>query len=190
MYLLALPQMTRVYPLDVLKVIILRIHKDQGHLATRPLHKLLAASFSIDAPRSFVFFCIRDCRTCKLVSKRNKRVKISIPLPVEKGPFSRVQIDLIDLVGQPSSLGHTFIMVIIDCFTKYMWTYPLTSKSAEQSTFFINKWGIPGMLQTDNGSEFTNEDVTALLQDHEATLVHGRPQHYNHRARWKLPTRR
>ena len=41
----------------------------------------------------------------------------------------------------------------------------------------ISAWGIPKILQTNNGKEFTNKDISALFEENEANVVHGRLSH-------------
>ena len=181
MYLLNAETGLKVYPRNVIRTIIARVHSTQGHLTRDPLHRLMRTQMFIKVGKRLIMDVLLKCNICHSSKNGKKKAKPLIPLPVESGIFSRIQIDLINLVGQPSSLGHTFIMVIIDCFTKYVWTYPMLSKTADQCTFLINnwitEWGLPKIIQTDNGREFTNKDVTALLEDSEATVVHGRPSH-------------
>ena len=104
-----------------------------------------------------------------------------VPLPVKSGVLSRIQVDLIELTSQPSRLDLRYVMCILDCFTKYLWTYPLFRKCQEELRFFFDHWitdyGVPGIIQTDNGREFNNSEVDDLLMELLATVVHGRSRH-------------
>jgi hypothetical protein len=55
--------------------------------------------------------------------------------------------------------GFKFILITIDIFTKYIWTFPLKNKSAKELTRGMSnilKKNKPKLLQTDNGTEFYN----------------------------------
>ena len=73
--------------------------------------------------------------------------------------------------------GYKFILVLIDVFTRFVWTFPLKTLTAREmlKTF---KRILPGLklekLRTDHGSEFMNGVVNKYLAslgiDHFSTL--------------------
>lgn len=70
------------------------------------------------------------------------------------------------------------MLVVIDSFSKFMWTVPLRDKSggavvpAIRSIFVTN--GIPLILHTDNGKEFCNDLMMNMLDEFEVRHVRGR----------------
>lgn len=67
--------------------------------------------------------------------------------------------------------GYKFILVVIDCFSKYLWTAPLKDKTGNSvcnalEAIFKKDKRIPKNLQTDNGKEFYNSNVGGLLKKH------------------------
>ena len=65
--------------------------------------------------------------------------------------------------------GMTFLLTVIDVFSKVAWCVPMKNKSAASlvaalQTTFVDNW--PKTLQTDQGVEFLNKPVQALLQDY------------------------
>ena len=61
----------------------------------------------------------------------------------------------------PSSEGNSYIMVINDAFTHYVALNPVPNCNAyyEYTTLYEHwraKFGLPGILVTDNGTEFIN----------------------------------
>lgn len=70
------------------------------------------------------------------------------------------------------------MLVVIDSFTKFMWTYPLKEKAgrtavpAIRSLFMTN--GPSLILHTDNGREFCNDLMTNMLSEFEVRHVRGR----------------
>ena len=65
-----------------------------------------------------------------------------------------------------SSNQYVYILTIIDLFSKFVWAFPLVRKSAGQVVACLeNLWlteGAPLILQSDNGTEFINDEVAAL----------------------------
>ena len=69
----------------------------------------------------------------------------------------------------------------MDCFSKYCWLVPLTSKtSAMVSKALQNiftQYGCPEKLQSDNGGEFVSHVVEELCLSLKIRIIHGRPYH-------------
>ncbi|KAJ8974988.1 hypothetical protein NQ317_003177 [Molorchus minor] len=65
--------------------------------------------------------------------------------------------------------GYRYILVVIDCYSKYVWTRPLRNKTGIEVTNamkdVIRKTGSsPTNLQSDNGTEFYNRNFSALMK--------------------------
>lgn len=65
--------------------------------------------------------------------------------------------------------GYKMIMVVIDCFSKFLWTRPLKTKTGEEITRTFSdiltstaRW--PKNLQTDQGTEFYNSKFQSLMK--------------------------
>lgn len=80
------------------------------------------------------------------------------------GPNELFELDLVDLKSiSRFNYGYKYILCVIDCFTKFLWAVPLTSKSAMKTTdafksiveadLLRNK---PVAVNMDKGSEFNN----------------------------------
>ena len=81
--------------------------------------------------------------------------------------------------GEYNWIGH-----VIDCFTKFHILFPLKSKEAgkiadNMATRVFSHFGMPYLLQSDNGREFVNSVMTDLLQSWEGLCktINGRPRH-------------
>jgi Integrase core domain. len=94
-----------------------------------------------------------------------------------KGLDDLWQMDLADM-RQYAHYNKNFkmIMVVIDCFSKFMWTRPLKTKTGEEITTAFNDILACGRicvnLQTDQGTEFFNQKFQHFLKKHEIN-------HYN-----------
>jgi len=91
--------------------------------------------------------------------KGQRRIKKSMAKSiVTKRPYERIQIDTID----SSKFGNfPFTLTVIDCFTKFFWAEPLTDHSSHVCSVAFSKilkrmLMSPGLIQSDNGSEFAD----------------------------------
>lgn len=81
------------------------------------------------------------------------------------------QIDLIEM--QPYAdlnKGYRYILVVIDCYSKYVWTSPLKNKTGVEVTSkmksILNEAKYtPKNIQSDHGTEFYNRHFTNLMKD-------------------------
>lgn len=86
-------------------------------------------------------------------------------------PWSEVMIDKelgADQSGQYQSGQYYCVQIAVDCFTKWAELVPLhqhgTKCVAGAFSCMCLKWGAPDDIHTDNGTEFANAIVAALLQ--------------------------
>lgn len=88
-----------------------------------------------------------------------------------KGLDDLWQADLAEFCSYSTdNRGYKYVLVVIDCFSKFLWTYGLKSKSmTEVSTamkyILENSNGrIPKNIQTDQGTEFFNSKFATLMK--------------------------
>lgn len=80
------------------------------------------------------------------------------------------QADLIDMQNlKKYNNGYNYILVVIDCFSKYAWTEPLKSKNKEDVTHAFQhivtvSHRVPVNLQTDSGKEFYNTTFQTFMK--------------------------
>lgn len=80
------------------------------------------------------------------------------------------QADLIDIQKfKRFNQGYAFILIVIDCFSKYAWTAPLKTKSKGEVTksfkdILLKSQRHPMNLQTDMGKEFFNDSFQNLTK--------------------------
>ena len=98
-------------------------------------------------------------------------------------PGNIIQSDLIDLQKYASSnSGYNYILVVIDCFSKKLWTRPLKTKSGKEtadglrSIFESMKYPVQSII-FDEGLEYVNKYVSMLLQEYNIYSYHIRTQH-------------
>lgn len=80
------------------------------------------------------------------------------------------QADLVDLSSKAKENGgYTFLLTVIDVFSKFAFVRPLLSKSAKDvaaafQSIFTESGRKPGALMTDKGKEFLNATLQKLLK--------------------------
>lgn len=92
----------------------------------------------------------------------------------------QVQVDLIDISSYSGYNDDvTFLLTVIDCFTKKVWVKPLKNKQAVTTRdaleiVFNDMEDLPKSVFFDRGSEFRNKLVTTLLNKHNIKIFHPR----------------
>lgn len=94
-----------------------------------------------------------------------------------------IQIDLIDMRHLPDG-SFKWIAHAVDHWSKFNFAYPLFSKTAEEvaegmQSFIFSYFGLPSILQSDNGKEFVNAVLKKVVQQWpgKVQLISGRPRH-------------
>lgn len=88
---------------------------------------------------------------------------------VASKPMEHWQVDLIDMSSVSKQNDNVnFLMNVIDIFSKFAWSFPLKNKSSKSIAYSLQQIicieGSPEIIQSDNGTEFINEDFIKLCQ--------------------------
>lgn len=102
---------------------------------------------------------------------RNARVNFPRRHVVMKDIDDLWQADLIDMQSfSKNNNNFKYVLVVIDTFSKYAWTYPLKSKNKEcvwtAFKYLLQKGRTPKNLQTDFGTEFYNKKFQLLMKQY------------------------
>ncbi len=93
-------------------------------------------------------------------------------------PNSRWQIDLKKM---PAHNGYEYCCNIIDCYSRFAMGAAIKNKSAKAvCEVVVDKmfaYGPPRILQSDNGKEFNNSALSAVVDEMKTMKIHGRPYH-------------
>lgn len=89
-----------------------------------------------------------------------------------KGIDDLWQADLIDFRSiKHFNQGFQYILVVIDCFSKYVWAVPIKNKTKSETTHAFKQilndsTRYPKNLQTDMGTEFYNDSFKKLMDSY------------------------
>ncbi|XP_071143025.1 uncharacterized protein [Mytilus edulis] len=117
------------------------------------------------------------CSTCLAAVDLPKTQITRRPIPATYSN-SRWQMDLKKM---PPCKGYNYICNIVDCYSRFAFGGHLKQKTAKEVSElllkFIYIFGPPRILQTDNGKEFNNADLCAVIDEFKTRKINGRPYH-------------
>jgi len=93
------------------------------------------------------------------------------------------QVWAIDITYIPMGRSHMYLTAIIDWYSRFIvgWELSETLEAApviEAVKMAMGKYGVPGIINSDQGSQFTSDEYTALLAEHKIR------QSMDGKARW------
>ena len=158
-------------------------HKSVGHGGLeKTIHRIKPFAFWPDMYADLKAF-LPTCGPCTL-KKRDPHLRHNMPirpLPQEERPNARVHLDLYGPL-----LNHLnqkrFVLVITDAFSKYTKLVIIPNKTEQTvASHFITHWchvfGYPLAIVTDQGKEFTNSLLAAILKEAQVKHFTTTPYH-------------
>ena len=121
---------------------------------------------------------IQQCPCCQKMNVIKPKIISRKFITSSTTPMERIAIDYIESLP-PDGDGNDMIIVIIDCFTRFINLYPVKSTTAEACVKSLMKWvgtfGIPSIIQTDRGTQFSSnlmrDFVSIWGMDHKMTIA-------------------
>jgi len=122
---------------------------------------------------------IKECPSCQLMSFIKIAVHTHPFTAGVYGPWERVNIDTIGPLPE-DELGYKFIIVIIDCFSRFLELHPAKDATAAAAADALyqtfGRFGSPQEILSDNGSQYVNEVITHFTEhigvDHMLTMAY------------------
>lgn len=103
---------------------------------------------------------------------RSARVNFRRRRVILKGLDDLLQADLVEMIPYArENKGYRYILVVINAFTKFVWTVPVKRKTGDEvskalGTLLQHMKPLPKNLQTDMGKEFYNKQMEQLLNNY------------------------
>jgi hypothetical protein len=125
----------------------------------------VCASFCWPKMGSFVSALVRNCIHCQK-AKVHRHVSLQaahIPVPVRR--FAHLHVDLVGPL--PRSSGFSYLFTMVDRTTRWPEAIPLASTTAADCAAallqgWIQRFGVPGIITSDRGPQFTSSLWAAL----------------------------
>lgn len=117
--------------------------------------------------RQHVTNFIKACPYCQKISCLKPAIRAARFTTSSYEPMARVSIDTIGPLPKADG-GYEHILVVIDCFTRFVELYPLktvtASEAAECLLDFMGRYGAPCQLVADNGKQFAADIIAAMAR--------------------------
>nr|XP_055071458.1 uncharacterized protein LOC129451930 [Misgurnus anguillicaudatus] len=140
-----------------------------GHLGVKKTYDRVLRQFYWPCLKKDISAFIKTCHTCQLTGKPNQSLKpvpLS-PIVVTSKPFEHLIIDCVGPLPTSKS-GNVYLLTVMCQATRYPAAYPIrkiTTKAVVKAlTQFISVFGIPKIIQSDKGSNFTSRMFDEILR--------------------------
>ena len=157
---------------------LLEFYHLPAHAGQRKMYAELSKSVIFPNMADKCLKFISKCKDCVAVKRRKKAKTTYIKTTTPPHPWQHLQKDLIGPMPQTLN-GSKYILVVVDCLTRWTETQALPSKSEKDTTEALMKIlfrrGPPLNITSDNGREFNNETIKKCLEDFGVRLHHGAP---------------
>ena len=126
---------------------------------------MISARFVWKNINSDVKLWCEDCTGCQR-GKVQRHTKADIkPIPIPSRRFSHIHVDLVGPL--PSSNGYTHLFTVIERSTRWAEAIPLSATSTTDCVNallhnWISSFGVPAVLTSDRGTQFTSDIWTEL----------------------------
>lgn len=131
-----------------------------AHPGIKATKRLINSRFFWPRMNTDVTLWTKSCINCQK-AKINKHTRSPLSkFDIPKGRFEHIHMDLVGPL--PNSGGCSYILTVVDRFTRWPEAYPLGSISAESvaKTLFnqyICRFGVPHTITTDQGTQFESK---------------------------------
>ena len=140
-----------------------------GHFGVRKTHQRLLKHFCWPGVKRDVAKVVKTCHICQLTGKPNQSIRPAplCPIPAAEKPFEHLIIDCVGPLPSSKS-GCAYLLTVMCQATRYPAAYPLrsiTTRSVVKAlSQFISIFGIPKVIQSDRGTNFTSNMFRNILK--------------------------
>ncbi len=137
------------------------------HGIQRTMDKLRAMKYSTKYLMDYVKLFVKRCPACQKMSQI-KPVIETIPFTTAAyAPMHKLNMDTIGPLPETKD-GYKHILVIIDCFSRWVELYKCCSTEAEEAAKhlidFVGRYGCPKEIITDNATQFVNDTIQHFVK--------------------------
>mgnify|MGYP000847459154 CR=1 FL=1 len=152
---------------DIQRKNIAKVHNAMvGHMGLHlTMQRLKQKNLIWPGMRRQVQKYLAQCATCQKLRVINMCIRTMPFVTAAPNPMERLAIDTVGPLT-PTTKGYAYILVVIDCFSRYVELYPLHSTTAKEASErlleHVGRYGEPIQILSDGGTQFVNETVQAL----------------------------
>lgn len=164
-----------VIPKSVRWRVVKMFHDDNGHMCSEKVIKLIRKKYWFEKLRRFVTKYVKSCISCQFAKKPTGMQRGQLH-PIDKGsvPFETIHVDHLGPFCE-SRNGNSYLLLVVDGFTKYTWLQPVQNTKAEHvlSTLaLIEKvFGTPCRIISDRGRCFTSRQMSQFCEERQIKHV-------------------
>ena len=153
-----------------------------GHFGMHKTMKRIGQHFFWPRMKNDIRRYVQTCEVCQKVGKPNQVIPKAplIPIPVVNEPFQEVIIDIVGPLPRTRS-GHEYLLTLMDRMSKYPEAIPVRSikspKIVDELIGFFTKFGLPKIIQSDCGSNFTCKYFQEKMRELGIKHVTSSPYH-------------
>lgn len=158
----------RVVKLDEISSIIHENHDTPhaGHLGRDKTYDRIRQSYYWPGMSHDIKMYVQECEICIRVKYNQNPLKGPLMTRPLQQPWVQLSVDTI-VTQTRTKKGNTNIVVVQDLYTKYIELFPIRHRTgkiiARVLDTVFDRWGTPRSIISDNGLEYVNKDVKALL---------------------------
>jgi hypothetical protein len=172
------------YP-DEYATILGKFHNSEvGHFGVdKTVNRLLSKGHRWEYMRRHVKAFIKKCPCCQVMSQLKPAIHT---LPYSTSTYNPMEALNVDTMGPlpPDDFGNTYILVVIDRFSRWIELYATKDASAKSAAINLlahfGRYGTASELRSDGGSQFVNEIIEQMLlllgTYHEITLAYSKQE--------------
>lgn len=152
-----------VIPKSVRWRLVKMYHDDNGHMSEEKVIELIRKKYWFEKLRRFVTKYVKGCISCQF-AKKPSGIQRGQLYPINKGniPFETIHIDHLGPFCE-SKQGNTYLLVIIDGFSKYVWLEPVPNTRTEHVLVTLQLhekiFGTPVRIISDRGKCFASQSM-------------------------------
>lgn len=172
------------YPKEYAAILGMFHNTEVGHFGVeKTMQKLLEKGYRWEYMRQHVKAFVRKCPCCQLMSQIKPAIH-TLPFTVARyNPMESLNVDSIGPLP-PDEDGNTFIVVVIDRFSRWVELYATkdaTAKAAARSILnHFGRYGTASEILSDGGSQYVNEIIEQVLlligSKHDITLAYSKEE--------------
>lgn len=147
-----------------------------GHFGVdKTISMLQSSNLGWKYMRKHVRQFIQQCPVCQKLREHHREIKTHPFTTASYMPMDVLNIDTIGPVAK-DALGNEYIIVIIDCFTRWVELFGVPDTSALSAARALlqhtGRFGTPGVIRSDRGSQYVNNIIAEYSSLVVTTMEH------------------